>query len=67
MSPAEGVANQPAGESCDTGGETALCDGDCTFASCGDANVNTSAGEVCDDGVNDGSPGSCSPDCLTAT
>jgi hypothetical protein len=23
--------------------------------------------EVCDDGINDGSPGSCAPDCLSAT
>ncbi len=42
-------------EECDgdgngNGGETALCDDDCTFPTCGDGNMNFSAGETCDDG-----------------
>jgi hypothetical protein len=40
---------------------------DCSLVFCGDGTVNTTAGEVCDDGVNDGSPGSCAPDCSAAT
>ncbi len=32
------------------GGETRLCDADCTHAYCGDKYVNTAAGEECDDG-----------------
>jgi cysteine-rich repeat protein len=38
------------GEQCDTGGQTATCDVDCTHVSCGDGVVNTPAGEQCDDG-----------------
>jgi cysteine-rich repeat protein len=30
---------------------------------CGDATVQTSAGEVCDDGQNTGAPGTCAPGC----
>ncbi len=50
-------------EDCDTGAESAGCDADCTSVSCGDEHVNTAGGEVCDDGINDGAPGSCSSDC----
>ncbi|HVJ19329.1 MAG TPA: fibrinogen-like YCDxxxxGGGW domain-containing protein [Polyangiaceae bacterium] len=50
-------------EDCDTTTESASCDADCSSVSCGDEHVNTAAGEVCDDGVNDGSPGGCSSDC----
>lgn len=36
------------GESCDGGGETAMCDVDCTPVQCGDGLVNHAAGEACD-------------------
>ena len=35
-------------EECDTGGESAVCDADCTAAACGDGTVNTTAGEECE-------------------
>ena len=37
-------------ETCDEGGESVSCDDDCTAVECGDWNVNTTAGETCDDG-----------------
>jgi len=37
-------------EECDTGGQSAACDTDCTAAVCGDGTTNVSAGESCDDG-----------------
>ncbi len=37
-------------EECDTHGESATCDADCTGVACGDRTLNTSAGEQCDDG-----------------
>lgn len=61
-------------EECDDGGESALCDGDCTFPACGDAEANAAAGETCDDGNDDtetacayGTPTctGCSADCAT--
>ncbi len=52
------------GEQCDTGGESATCDVNCTAVACGDGIVNTTAGEQCDDGnVEDGD--GCSADCLS--
>lgn len=36
------------GEQCDTSGESASCDADCTYVSCGDSTINTSAGEECE-------------------
>jgi len=55
-----GNHNTDAGEDCDTAGESASCDADCTAPACGDASVNASAGEECDDGnTQDG-------DCCTA-
>ena len=51
------------GEDCDEGGvDTATCDEDCTFVSCGDAHANTAAGEQCDDG-NDNNQDGCTNDC----
>jgi len=50
-------------EECDTRGESATCDADCTRVACGDRTVNRAAGEVCDDGLNDGKIGSCAADC----
>ncbi len=38
------------GEACDAGGESAACDANCTLAVCGDATLNVSSGEACDDG-----------------
>lgn len=37
-----------ANEDCDTSGESATCNADCTIAMCGDGVVNASAGEQCD-------------------
>jgi len=49
----DGIVN--GSEECDTAGETARCDGDCTYVLCGDEHVNDAAGEECDDGnTNDG-------------
>lgn len=39
------------GEQCDTGGDSATCDADCSTPTCGDGYVNTMAGEVCDNGL----------------
>jgi len=47
-------------EDCDDVGVTATCDADCTFAQCGDATLNTLAGEVCDDG---GESATCDTNC----
>jgi hypothetical protein len=54
---------QAAAEECDSKGESATCDRDCTKVVCGDRLVNHAAKEVCDDGLNDGALGSCMPDC----
>ena len=43
-----GVITAP--ETCDDSGESASCDANCTAAACGDGTINTTAGEVCDDG-----------------
>ncbi|HEY0987456.1 MAG TPA: hypothetical protein VGD80_10410, partial [Kofleriaceae bacterium] len=48
-------------EACDTRGETAACDVDCTLPECGDGLRNASAGEACDSGGVD-TPG-CNADC----
>ncbi len=45
----DGVANNVV-EACDDGGESAVCDADCTPVVCGDGVRNASAGEPCDDG-----------------
>jgi cysteine-rich repeat protein len=37
------------GEDCDVGGESAICDQDCTFAECGDGYLNQAALECCED------------------
>lgn len=37
-------------EQCDDGSETVTCDSNCTNVSCGDGDLNTAAGEECDDG-----------------
>lgn len=48
-------------EACDTGGESATCDGDCSAVICGDGHVNVAAGEECDDGFFNHER--CSPTC----
>jgi cysteine-rich repeat protein len=61
------------GEQCDgngtgTGGQTALCDIDCTFAVCDDFTINTTAGEQCDDGpTNNSDDRDCKSDCRNNT
>ncbi len=52
-----------ANETCDTAGESATCDDDCTAVSCGDSNTNMVAGEDCDDGAESAT---CNADCSTA-
>ncbi|UCC30611.1 MAG: IPTL-CTERM sorting domain-containing protein [Phycisphaerales bacterium] len=56
------------GEDCDEGGEWTGCDADCTPADCGDGTLNTTAGEECDDGVDnsDTTPDACRTDCKEA-
>jgi cysteine-rich repeat protein len=53
-------------EECDTSGESATCDDDCTNVVCGDGNLNESAGEECDD-TNTTSGDGCSATCLLET
>jgi len=48
------------GEQCDDSGESAFCNADCSFASCGDLTVNFAAGETCDEG---GETATCDSDC----
>jgi len=50
-------------ETCDTKGESKTCNANCTKSVCGDGVLNHSAGEVCDDGKNDGALGGCKTDC----
>ena len=47
-------------EACDDGGESAVCNANCTLAVCGDAIHNASAGEACDAG---GESFGCDVDC----
>ncbi|MCA9686508.1 MAG: DUF4215 domain-containing protein, partial [Myxococcales bacterium] len=53
-------------EECDSGVESADCDEDCTFPTCGDGIVNELAGETCDDGNLDPTD-QCTDQCLLAT
>lgn len=63
LGPVCGDFSIDSGEDCDEGGvDTATCDADCTFVSCGDAHANTAAGEQCDDG-NDNDGDACTNDC----
>src|SRR3989344_7195109 len=50
-------------EICDTGGNSATCDSDCTAPSCGDQFLNTLAAEACDSGANNGVEGYCNASC----
>jgi hypothetical protein len=58
-----GDGTKQSNEACDTKGESATCNADCTLVRCGDQIVNRTAKEMCDDGLNDGQPGSCAADC----
>jgi len=51
------------GEECDTSGESATCDVDCTLRKCGDGLRNAAAGEACDTVFE--TPG-CDADCTAA-
>jgi len=51
------------GEECDDGGESAACDADCTWRTCGDGTTNLTAGEECDDA---GETVFCNDDCTYA-
>ncbi|MDF1564174.1 MAG: DUF4215 domain-containing protein [Deltaproteobacteria bacterium] len=53
-------------EDCDTSGESATCDADCTFVVCGDSVTNAAASEACDDG-NTAAGDYCAADCLSIT
>ena len=59
-----GVVDPP--ETCDGGGETAQCDGDCTEPICGDGYVNGAAGEACDDAAANSDAWSVSGHCNAA-
>ncbi|MEC9465419.1 MAG: hypothetical protein VX834_06530, partial [Myxococcota bacterium] len=50
-------------ELCDDGGESALCDLDCSPAECGDGMANSAAGEACDTA---GESETCNNDCSLA-
>ena len=54
----------PATEACDTAGQSATCDADCTLVTCGDGTVNGTAGEICEDGNFNNGDG-CSANCLS--
>jgi MYXO-CTERM domain-containing protein len=50
----DGVPRAHSDEECDSAGDSATCDTDCTLAACGDGYVNAEAGEDCDDGNTEG-------------
>jgi len=54
----------PGTEACDTSGQSATCDADCTLVTCGDGTVNSAAGEMCEDGNFNNGDG-CSANCLS--
>jgi fibro-slime domain-containing protein len=66
----DGIVQNPP-ETCDLGAANSAsaygknaCTNRCTPAPyCGDKNVDGLFGETCDDGINSGLPGSCTPDC----
>ena len=68
----DGIEN--GGEQCDDGGDNSdinpdACRVNCTSPRCGDAVVDTSLGEICDDGLDGntdayGEPGRCGTDCI---
>ena len=62
----DGVLDIASGEACDTAGDTATCDRDCTTPQCGDGYVNGAAGEQCDPGPSNMGSSFCDPDCTIA-
>lgn len=56
-----------AGEDCDTSGESATCNADCSAVLCGDGILNASAGEECDDGDDNADEAACTLSCTIAT
>ena len=60
-----GDGNLDDGEECDDGNKSNedMCTEDCTVPKCGDGIVSPALGEVCDDGINDGSYGGCGFGC----
>ncbi len=58
--PGCGDGEVEAPETCDDGGESATCDGDCTVVECLDGEHNATAGEECDDGAESAA---CDADC----
>lgn len=52
VSPSCGNGKKDADEECDTSGESATCNADCSVARCGDGIANVHAGEQCDAGTN---------------
>lgn len=62
-----GDGNLDLGEDCDAAGESSTCNRDCTTASCGDAVLNATAGEACDEGSNNGTPLRCGAGCQGIT
>ena len=55
-----GIVDAVADEQCDSAGESASCNLDCTIAWCGDSKVDGAADEECDDG---GPSTTCNADC----
>jgi hypothetical protein len=51
-------------EDCDDEGESASCNADCTLVMCGDAIINATAGEECDDAADNGPTRRCSDVCI---
>jgi cysteine-rich repeat protein len=63
-----GDGSVDSGEECDASGlDSADCNADCSEAVCGDGYLNTTAGEVCDDGDENGEPTFCNDDCTGTT
>lgn len=58
----DAYVNASAGEPCYDGGESALCNADCSLPRCGDSKVNPSRGETCDDGE---ATSMCDSDCTS--
>jgi len=58
----DGILDTEFGETCDDGGNSVTCNGNCTPSACGDGFPNDAAGETCDDGnvtPGDGCDASC--------
>jgi cysteine-rich repeat protein len=59
-----GNGTREGAEECDTSGQSATCDVDCTLPVCFDGVLNTAANEQCDPGI---TTGTCDNDCTLAT